>query len=421
LAEQIILRHTDSGPIDLKDYLKYDGYQALSKALTQLKPQDVIDEIKKSGLRGRGGAGFPTGRKWERVATHRIGGRYLVCNAGEHEPGTFKDRHLLRLHPHQLLEGILIASYAVGAQETHLFMNEAFGDAVEQVHMAIGDAAQHGYLGNRILGTDFNCEIKVFLGPDRYVAGEETAMLETMQGRPAVPQHKPPFYPTEFGLYGKPTVVNNVETLSNVPHIILKGADWFTRLGTKTSPGTMLFSLSGDIKRPGVYELPLGTPLRVLVEEYGGGVKNGRRLKAVYPGGPSHALLLPGQMDIPMDFDSLKAVGSGLGSAGVIVFDDSACMVRKIMEFSHFFEVESCGKCPPCKMGTQYLHQILERIENGEGKPDDLQTLEQLSGFVKGRGDCTVITGAAVCVEGGLKYFRREFESHIEMHRCPFE
>ncbi len=419
MPEQIVLQHTGNGVIDFETYLKHEGYQALLKALTQLKPRDVIEEIKKSGLRGRGGAGFPTGRKWERVATHPVSEHYLVCNAGEHEPGTFKDRYLLGLHPHQLLEGLLIASYAIGAKETYLYMNEVFGDAIPLVRQAMADAKRHGYLGSHIMGTGFSCEIQIFLGPDRYVAGEETAMLETMQGRSGIPQHKPPFYPTEFGLYGKPTVVNNVETLSNIPHIIRNGADWFNRFGTRTSPGTMLFSLSGDINQPGVYELPLGTPLRTLIEKYGGGIKKGRQLKAVYPGGPSHALLTAKDVDVAMDFDSLKAVGSGLGSAGVIVFDETACMVRKMMEFCHFFEVESCGKCPPCKMGTQYLHQILHRIEMGEGKPEDLKSLEQLSGFVKGRGDCTLITGASVSVESGLKYFRREFESHIEAHRCP--
>ena len=419
MPEQILLKHIKNGPVDLETYLKEGGYQALSKAIIRLRPQEVIEEIKRSSLRGRGGAGFSTGRKWDRVANHEKDEHYLVCNAGEHEPGTFKDRYLLEFHPHQLLEGLLIASYAVGAKKTYLYMNDAFGKVIDHVRQAMSDAQKRGYLGNKILGTDFSCDIEIFLGPDRYVAGEETAMLEIMQGRPAIPQHKPPFYPTEFGLYGKPTVVNNVETLSSIPHIIQNGADWFTRFGTKTCPGTMLFSLSGDVNRPGVYELPLGTPLRILVEECGKGIKNGHRLKAVFPGGPSFALLTEKDLDVAMDFDSLKSAGSGLGSAGVIVVDDSACMVRKVTEFCHFFEDESCGKCPPCKMGTQYLHQILERIEKGEGKPEDLKSLEQLSGFVKGRGDCTVVTGAAVLVESGLRHFRREFERHIEAHRCP--
>ena len=419
MPELVLLKHVKNGPVNLEAYLQQGGYQALLKVLTRLRPQQVIEEVKRSGLRGRGGAGFPTGKKWDRVANHRTDERYLVCNAGEHEPGTVKDRHLLKVHPHQLLEGLLIASYALRAKKTYLYMNDAFGKVIDHVKQAMADAKKRGYLGDKILKTDFSCDIEIFLGPDRYVAGEETAMLETMQGRPAIPQHKPPFYPTEFGLYGKPTVVNNVETLSSIPHIFQNGADWFARLGTPICPGTMLFSLSGDVNRPGVYELPLGTSLRTLIEQCGQGVKSGHRLKAVFPGGPSFALLTEKDLDVSMDFDSLKTAGSGLGSAGVIVLDESACIVRKITEFCHFFEVECCGKCPPCKMGTQYLHQILERIERGEGKPEDLKSLEQLSGFVKGRGDCTVVTGAAVSVESGLKHFRREFERHLEEHRCP--
>jgi NADH-quinone oxidoreductase subunit F len=418
-VDRILSQYNAEWPMDLKAYLDHGGYQALRKALKEMTPGRVIEEVKKSGLRGRGGAGFPTGRKWDRVAGHRVPERYLVCNAGEHEPGTFKDRQLLKNHPHQLFEGILIASYAVGAKETYLFMNEAFGETVDKVKAAIEEARKSGYGGDRILGSDFSCDIRVFVGPDQYVAGEETAMLEVMQGRKATPQHKPPFYPTEYGLYGKPTVVNNVETLSTIPHIIANGGEWFSKIGAPNCPGTMFFSLSGDVKRPGLYELPLGTSLRTLIEKHGGGLKPGRKLKAVFPGGPSFSLLTEKEIDVPMDFDSLKKAGTGLGSAGVIVVDDAACMVRKVLEFAHFFEESSCGKCPPCKMGGAYLHQIVQRIESGEGKPEDIQSLEQLSGFVKGRGDCTVITGAAVNVEGGLRHFRAEFEDHIANHRCP--
>ena len=419
MTEPIVSKPGEDGSIDLDTYLENGGYEALAKALKKLSPGDVIDEVKKSGLRGRGGAGFPTGRKWERVATHPAGERHLVCNAGEHEPGTFKDRYLLKTNPHQLLEGILIASYAIGAKETYLYMNEAFGEIIDHVKRAVEDAGKKGYLGNGILGTDFSCDIRIVLGPDLYVAGEETAMLETMQGRSAIPQHKPPFYPTEFGLYGKPTVINNVETLSTIPHIIKNGANWFSGIGAKACPGTMLFSLSGDVSRPGIYELPLGTSLRTLIEDHGGGVKEGHRLKAVYPGGPSFALLTEKEIDVAMDFDSLRAAGTGLGSAGVIVVGETACMVRKTLEFSQFFEESSCGKCPPCIMGSEYLSRIVHRIEHGEGKPEDLMSLEQLCGFVKGRGDCTVITGASVTVESGLRNFRNEFEDHIENHRCP--
>ena len=421
VIRQVLLKKSGTEPLGIEEYQKDSGYQSLEKVLKKYKPLDVVGEVVRSGLRGRGGAGFPTGRKWEMVATHRETDRYLVCNAGEHEPGTFKDRHLLRHNPHQLIEGMVIASYALGAKETHLFLNGTFTKEIERVREAIREAVDRGFLGSRIMGTDFSCDIQIFLGSDAYVAGEETAMLEAMQGREAKPKHKPPFYPTVFGLHGKPTVVNNVETFSNIPHILRQGADWFRTIGTRTSPGTMLFSVSGDVIRPGVYELPMGTPLREIIEEHGGGLKDGRTLKAVYPGGPSMAFLMPEEIDVLMDFDSLKSVGSGLGSAGVIVLDDTNCMVEQVMKFCRFFEIESCGQCPPCKMGTHYLHQILEKIEAGEGRTEDLQSLERLSGFVKGRGDCTVITGAAVAVECGLRHFRDEFESHIQEHRCSLK
>jgi NADH-quinone oxidoreductase subunit F len=421
VTQQILLKNSERETIDIEAYRNEGGYQALEKVLRQNKPLEVIEEIKRSGLRGRGGAGFPTGKKWEMVATHRESERYFVCNAGEHEPGTYKDRHLLRHNPHQLLEGIAIGAFSVGAKESFIFMNGAFADEIELVKQAIQDARREGFLGSNILGTGFSCDIQIFIGPDSYVAGEETALLEAMQGREAKPKHKPPFYPTVHGLYGKPTIVNNVETLSNIPHILSHGVEWFRSFGTKTCPGTMIFSISGDVIRPGVYELPLGIPLRKLIYEYGGGIKDGRALKAVYPGGPSQAFLTPKDIDVPMDFDSLKAVGSGLGSAGVIVLDDTNCMVEQAMKFCNFFKDESCGQCPPCKMGTRYLHQILEKIEAGHGKPEDLQTLQQLSGFVKGRGDCTVITGAAVAVECSLRHFNDEFESHIKEHRCAMK
>lgn len=421
MTQQILLKKSETENVDFDAYRKEGGYQALEAVLRENKPLEVIDAVSRSGLRGRGGAGFPTGKKWQMVATHRDPERYLVCNAGEHEPGTYKDRRLLRHNPHQLIEGIAIGTFAVGARESFIFMNGTFTEETDLVKQAIDIARQRGFLGSNILGTGFSCDIQVVLGPDTYVAGEETAMLEAMQGREAKPKHKPPFYPTVFGLHGKPTVVNNVETLSNIPHILLHGSDWFRSFGSKTCPGMMLFSISGDVNRPGVYELPLGISLRKLIYDHGGGIKGGRSLKAVYPGGPSQALLTPKDIDVPMDFDSLKAIGSGLGSAGVIVLDDTNCMVEQTMKFCNFFRDESCGQCPPCKMGTHYLHQILDKIEAGHGKPEDIQSLQQLSGFVKGRGDCTVITGAAVAVECGLRHFPDEFESHIKEHRCTLK
>lgn len=421
MTQQVLLKNSELGAVDIHAYEKGGGYQVLEKVLRNYKPLDVVEEIKRSGLRGRGGAGFPAGRKWEMVATHHDPERYLVCNGGEHEPGTLKDRHLLCLNPHQMLEGMAIAAYAIGAKTSYLFLDGTFTKEIEQARQAIEAARERGFLGRNLFGTEFSCEIEIFLGPNTYVSGEETAMLQAMQGREAKPRHKPPFYPTLYGLYDKPTLVNNVETLANVPHILRHGADWFRSFGMPTCPGMMLFTLSGDVNRPGVYELPLGTPLRTLIEDCGGGMKNGGRLKVAYPGGPSHAFVTAKEIDVPLDFDSLKAIGSGLGSAGVIVLDETHCMVEQAMKFCRFFEVESCGQCPPCTMGTHYLRQILEKIEAGQGKAEDLQSLQQLSGFVKGRGDCTLITGAAVTVECSLRHFPEEFEAHIREHRCTMQ
>lgn len=421
MTEKVLLNHTEKGSVDFETYRKHGGYRALEKVLRDKDPRGVIDELKRSGLRGRGGAGFPTGKKWEMVASHREKERYLVCNAGEHEPGTFKDRHLLKVNPHHMIEGIIIGTYAVGAKESTIFIDGSFTEEIESLEGAIADAWGAGFLGEKILGTEFSCDIKIFHGPSTYVAGEETALLEAMQGRDPIPRHKPPYYPTVHGLYGKPTLVNNVETFSNIPYILRKGSDWFRSIGTPSCPGTMLFSISGDVNKPGVYELPFGTPLRTLVYEYGGGIKNGKALKVVYPGGPSQAFLLPKDLDTPMDFDSLRGLGSGLGSAGVVVLDETNCMVERTMIYCRFFEKESCGQCPPCTMGTHYLHQTLEKIERGDGKPGDIETLKQLSGFVKGRGDCTVVTSAAVGVQASLQHFMHEFEAHLQEGRCTLK
>jgi len=282
-------------------------------------------------------------------------------------------------------------------------------------------ARAQGLLGKHVRGTGVDLEIELFTGQGSYVAGEETAMLESMQGRPAMPPQKPPFYPTDFGLYGKPTLVNNVETLCNIPRILRNGAGWFTQVGTEKCPGTMLFSLSGAVNKPGVYELPLGTPLRRLIEECGGGVPSGRKVKAVFPGGPSFAMVTADQLNLPMDFDSLKKAGTGLGSAGVIVVDDAACMVAQTLRFSEFFKMESCGQCPSCRMGTINLATLMAKIERGEGSQGDLDTLLQLCGFVKGTGYCTLVTGAAVLVQSSLRLFRHEFEEHIAKKRCPYD
>lgn len=419
-AEPRLVQKLDGAPWDIDAYIKVGGYEAWKKCVKELSPDQVVQELKTSGLRGRGGAGFPTGVKWDKVLNHRVKERYFVCNAGEHEPGTFKDRHLLKTVPHQLIEGCLIASKTARAKASFIYVNHEYAEERENLKKALAQAKERGFIGKNILGSGIDIDLQVFEGHGSYVAGEETAMLESMQGRPAMPRQKPPFYPTDYGLYGKPTLVNNVETLCNIPRILHKGAAWFTQVGTEKCPGTMMFSLSGAVNRPGVYEMPMGVTVRDLIEKCGGGVPGGRKIKAVFPGGPAFSMITADQLDLTMDFDSLKKAGTGLGSAGVIVVDDATCMVAKTLQFSNFFKGESCGQCPPCRMGTINLAALMEKIEAGEGTQKDLDSLLQLCGFVKGTGYCTLVTGAAVLVQSSVKLFRQEFEDHIRLQRCPF-
>ncbi len=415
-----LLAPLDGEPWEIDGYLASGGYEAWRRVVRDRNPDRVIDELKRAGLRGRGGAGFPTGVKWEKVVHHRVAERYFVCNAGEHEPGTFKDRHLIQHHPHRLIEGCCIAAFTIGAREAYVYLNAEFLEARTSLAKALEQARMKGLLGANVLGSGVDLDLEIFDGHGSYVAGEETAMLESMQGRPAQPKEKPPFYPTDFGLHGKPTLVNNVETLSHVPSILDKGAQWFRSVGVENSPGTMLFSLSGAVKRPGVYELPLGTPLRHVIEACGGGVPDGRTIKAVFPGGPSFAMVGPDELDLPMDFDSLKQAGTGLGSAGVIVVDDATCMVEQTLTLSTFFREESCGQCPSCRIGTEHLETLVAKIEAGNGTQGDLDKLLQICGFVKGTGYCTLVTGAAVLVQNSLRLFRHEFEDHVARRACPF-
>jgi len=420
LAEPRLVPKLEGTPWDIDAYIKVGGYEAWKKCVKELSPEQVVQELKTSGLRGRGGAGFPTGVKWDKVLNHRVKERYFVCNAGEHEPGTFKDRHLLKTIPHQLIEGCLIASHTARAKASFIYVNHEYQEERENLKKALAQAKERGLIGQNILGSGIDIELQVFEGHGSYVAGEETAMLESMQGRPAMPRQKPPFYPTDYGLYGKPTLVNNVETLCNVPRILQKGAAWFAQVGTEKCPGTMMFSLSGAVNRPGVYEMPMGITVRDLIEQCGGGVAGGRKIKAVFPGGPAFSMITADQLDLPMDFDSLKKAGTGLGSAGVIVVDDATCMVRQTLKFSNFFKGESCGQCPPCRMGTINLATLMAKIEAGQGTQKDLDSLLQLCGFVKGTGYCTLVTGAAVLVQSAVKLFRHEFEEHITLQRCPY-
>ncbi|TKB87529.1 MAG: NADH-quinone oxidoreductase subunit NuoF [Nitrospira sp.] len=419
-TEPRLVQKLEGAPWEIEGYLKVGGYEAWKRCVDGMKADDVVAELKKAGLRGRGGAGFPTGVKWDKVLNHRVKEHYFVCNAGEHEPGTFKDRYLLKTLPHQLIEGCLIAAHTVQAKAAFIYVNHEYEEERENLKKALAEAKARGLVGKNVLGKGYDIELQVFEGHGSYVAGEETAMLESMQGRPAMPRQKPPFYPTDFGLYGKPTLVNNVETLCNIPRILYKGAAWFTQVGTEKCPGTMMFSLSGSVNRPGVYEMPMGVTIRELIEKCGGGVKGGRQIKAVFPGGPAFSMVTADQLDLQMDFDSLKKAGTGLGSAGTIVIDDATCMVAATLKYSNFFKGESCGQCPPCRMGTNNLATLMAKIEEGQGTQKDMDSLLQLCGFVKGTGYCTLVTGAAVLVQSSVKLFQKEYEEHLRLQRCPF-
>lgn len=406
-------------PISYEEYLRRRGYTALSKAIHTLEPSGVLEIIKRSGLRGRGGAGFPTGKKWEMVVQRKADRKYLCCNAAEDEPGTFKDRYLLRSNPHQLIEGATLAAFAIGAAEVYLYINGRYEEEIEFMERALQTAKEKGHWGKQIEETPFSVELKICKSPGTYVAGEETALLEVVEGRSAKPRQKPPYYPAVKGLYGMPTVVNNAETLSNVAHIIREGVDWFRTIGTAASPGTLVFTLTGDVNQPGLYELPLGSSLRDLIEGYGGGICGGKQLKAVFPGGPSNTIIAADQIDVALDFDALKAIGSGLGTGAVIVMSEDACMVQSAIQYARFFARESCGQCPPCKLGTAHLSEILEKIESGQGDVKDLQQIEQVCGMVKGRGYCYLLTGASIAVESIFRSFKEEYVAHVRQGACP--
>lgn len=408
------------GTLDLAAYERAGGYEALRKAVAGLAPADIVEEIKRSNLRGRGGAGFPTGKKWEMALAKRGRVKYVCCNASEGEPGTLKDRHLIRANPHLLIEGVIIAAYTVGADEAYIFLKDKFHEEHRILAGALDAARKKGYWGSSVLGSSFGVTVHLFRGPDAYIAGEETAMLESIEGKTPRPRQKPPYYPIQYGLFGLPTLVNNAETLANVPKIVLRGGAWFAAVGSPTSPGTMLFSLTGSVVRPGVYELPLGTPLRSLIYETGGGIPEGRALKAVFPGGPSQTVLTEKDLDVPLDFDSLKRIGSGLGTAGVMVYDDHTCLIRVAIEFARFYQEGSCRQCPPCELGTQNIADLLAKVENGEAAPKDVDFLVQVFGLVRGRGYCDLVSSAVRSAEGTLKLFRDEYDAHIAGHGCPF-
>ncbi|MCA1832604.1 MAG: NADH-quinone oxidoreductase subunit NuoF [Actinomycetota bacterium] len=399
-------------------YTRTGGYEGLRAAL-EMSPDQIIDMVKAAGLRGRGGAGFPTGVKWGFIPRERKP-TYLVCNADEGEPGTFKDRELMERDPHQLIEGIAIASYAIEAAQAYIYCRGEFAFAGRQLERAIAEAYDQGILGKRVAGSDYSLDVILHRGAGAYICGEETALLESLEGKRGQPRLRPPF-PATNGLYDQPTVVNNVETLSTVPHIIKNGADWFKQWGTEKSPGTKMFCVSGDVERPGNYEGPLGMPVREVIDGFAGGVKGGKKLKAFTPGGSSTPLLTAAHLDAGMDFESIAAAGSLLGTGAIIVLAEDACMVRATYRFMKFYEHESCGKCTPCREGCFWLSQVLHRIENGSGRSEDMKLLTDVSNNIFGRSFCAFGDGAVSPVLSSVKYFADEYTEHIAKKGCPFE
>ena len=414
--EPVLTRHVrEPNSFTLDFYLQHGGYDALKKALGQT-PDDLIALVTASGLRGRGGAGFPTGMKWKFV-DKKVEPRYIVCNADESEPGTFKDHLLMERNPHLLIEGCAIGCYAIGAKVAYIYIRGEFFHVQTVLERAIEEAYAKGILGKNIFGSGFDCDVYVHRGAGAYEAGEETALLESLEGKRAQPRNKPPF-PALVGVYGKPTAVNNVETLCNVPPIVMKGAEWYASLGPEKNSGPKLYCVSGHVKRPGVYEASMSITLRELIEGYAGGVREGRTLKAVIPGGSSVPILMPDQLDTVASFDAIQKAGSLLGSAAIVVLDDTTCMVWLAENLLHFYRHESCGKCTPCREGTDWLHKILMRIERGEGQMRDLDLLSSISGNIAGKTLCAFGDAAVTPVLTTLKYFRHEYESHIKEGRC---
>ncbi|MBW2450847.1 MAG: NADH-quinone oxidoreductase subunit NuoF, partial [Deltaproteobacteria bacterium] len=404
--------------VTLRSYEKTGGYQGLRKAL-KMSPNEICELVKDSGLRGRGGAGFPTGIKWSFFPSKAPGEKYLVCNGDEMEPGTYKDRQLLRADPHQLIEGMVIASYALQATAGYIFLRYAYEECAQNVERAIAEAKAAGYLGENILGSGFALSLHVHRSAGRYILGEETALLNGLEGKRPNPRAKPPF-PAQRGLFGKPTNVNNVETLANVSHIINHGPVWFQELAlTIEGSGTKLFGLSGHLNRTTCFELPLGIPLREVVETYGGGIRQGRAFKACLPGGASTPYLTAEHLDLPMDFNPLEEVGSRIGTAGVTVFDETTCMVAVTRNLVQFFARESCGFCTPCRDGLPMVSWLLDKIEHGLGNHDDLCLLAKQVQNITGRSFCALAEGAMGPVESLLRLFEQELKDHIQKGQCP--
>ena len=405
-------------PEKISESIANEGYQALAKCITEYTPDEVIHMISESGLRGRGGGGFPTGKKWAFAKANEADQKYIICNADEGDPGAFMDRSILEGDPNSVLEAMAIAGYSIGASKGYIYIRAEYPLAVSRIQVAIGQAKELGLLGSHILGTDFTFDIELKYGAGAFVCGEETALIHSVEGKRGEPTNKPPF-PAQSGLWGKPTVVNNVETLANIPAIILRGADWYSAIGTAGSKGTKVFALAGKINNVGLVEVPMGTTLREIIYDIGGGIKNGGKFKAVQTGGPSGGCIPAADLDLPIDYESLTAIGSMMGSGGMIVMDEENCMVDIAKFYLEFTVDESCGKCTPCRIGNKRLLEILTRITKGEGKEEDLVTLKELAQVIKDTSLCGLGQTAPNPVLSTMKYFGDEYLAHVRDHRCP--
>jgi NADH:ubiquinone oxidoreductase subunit F (NADH-binding)/(2Fe-2S) ferredoxin len=416
---KIVLRNCGIiNPEDINEYIANNGYEALSKAITEMEPQDVIKVVRDSGLRGRGGAGFPTGLKWEFAAKQNSPEKYIICNADEGDPGAYMDRSVLEGDPHSVLEGMEIAGYAIGATKGFIYVRAEYPLAVERLQIAIKQAHEAGLLGKNILGTNFSFDIELRMGAGAFVCGEETALINSIEGKRGEPRKKPPF-PAVSGLFGKPTVINNVETLANLPVIIDKGAKFLRQFGTEKSPGTKVFALAGKVNITGLVEVPLGTPLRQLVFDIGGGIPEGHTFKGALTGGPSGGVIPKEHLDVPMDYENLPALGTIMGSGGLIIIDETSCMVDVAKFFLKFTVDESCGKCTPCREGTRQMLSILERISTGKGKEGDIERLEEMGNLIKLTSLCGLGQTAPNPVLTTIRYFKDEYIAHIQDKICP--
>jgi len=416
--QYIVLKNKGIDPESIDEYIARDGYQGAAKALTDMTPEAVIREMKASGLRGRGGAGFPTGLKWE--FAHKAEGKvkYVVCNADEGDPGAFMDRSVLEADPHAVLEGMLIAAKAVGARKGYIYCRAEYPLAIKRLNLAISQAHDFGLLGTDILGSGFDFYLEIYKGAGAFVCGEETALMHSIEGKRGMPRPRPPF-PAQQGLWNRPTVLNNVETYANVPQVILKGADWYAAIGTESSKGTKVFALTGAVKNIGLVEVPMGTPLRTIIYDIGGGIPKRRKFKAVQLGGPSGGCVPAEYIDTPVEYESIAKVGAIMGSGGMIVMDERTCMVDMARYFMDFIQDESCGKCTPCREGTRRMLEILEKITRGEGEPGDIEMLEHLSKVIKDTALCGLGQTGPNPVLSTLQYFRDEYEAHVYDKYCP--